>query len=1552
MIDESFKGLKTKERNLYIIQPFKIFPEEPLYILNQNNFQFDITLQKHYINNYGLNLNSEEEDYKEDFIDHSCFKNDKTCDAKKHLKFVESKNRKHYTWKVSNDSCGFVKDFGYFSSITKNCKTKLIAKDNRIDAFNEEENLVHVVEPTSLELGLYQLNLKELKIIIAQENNKNIENLLIDDSSLLVHDQFLTNTNSYKFNSDWKLITGNFYLIKNFLMFERHPIYFDSEKIQFNIRFDLFEGYIKKVKCIDNNKLCLIYVTRSNIYEKIETGKNKEDIKNQEKFLESNVPYSHLSENEISEYNVSKRIQIFDKLKIMNFNQNKFYLPYLGYKNSTNSKSELENILLEQELHFKVFGGSQKYRYISSDRNVIDIRNGVIYGRNVGTAIVTVRDDEIENTYDTIEIEVKEIMDINYFEERQEVLIEKPFIVAPVAGFEIGITKKLNEQPLIFTNCSNVHLEPSFSFKNRNFKKLDMNFLLNDKQIGKYFLENFKLNLITNNQDSLSESHLKNIFIKRNKKLIDLKLKSLGLNKNSAKNDEIEYINYLRYANFGVCKLFAYKSDHEGMIEIGFSTTIENHENKIEKTYSSLISRINIYKPLILSSPIISDIITKELYMKSPFDFESKVPNSFILAPGSGVNIKLTGGVEKWTENHIDYQENQFVVDKKNNYTSSIDLFKNKFSYKGKEKDFTYECKKSFNGEEYDNNDYEIEIVIQNKQDISLINPAKTFVSFNIGCQEPKSVSLFLLGLGFSDYIFDSKLTDELQEKNINTTKITNLNLNLVDNKQCDDVFNVPQKENIKYFEQKASFDGLRIYSFDEKKRMIFNFTSFRGSLEIEKSDEDYSEAQNKKNNLIKIYSQKQLFDLIDVFKQLNTKENIQSKPEEFNESLVDLDELTKLMKLEKNSQNQEFLYNSIYFHNVIQKLKIIYRLSNKISQSAIIEVIDIPTFSPNNSTLYLSENNSIFLDILHGSGDFEFFVNKNDLATYEYSRIDNKVKITGIKAGVFTISIKDRKIGIEHKSVAIIYISPIKSIELIGGGLLMVNETAQIEMKVYNIYDQTFPIEEVKKMNIIVDKSSFKNNGIKIKSSDVDYNQNLEELSKLSKFFEKEPFIHAEENDSTITIVSKYIYFQGSIADFYSISVLKENLKAESKKDENKLEGKNNIRSNYVKIEIFKRLDIYPSSLLMIPGSQYTLSIEGGPSNEKIIVKKFEISDKNIALVGSNEPQILANKVGQTILKITISVKEEEPVSNDANLKSIIKSKEKIIATQNVSIRVDFPDSVEIIGAYNRKIYTKSTIRLYAALKLGKETFTYSYGPIKFNWLVDNSLIANLKQYNKDGCGRILQSDDPNMIKTCKIERDNSNIASYYNSIGTFLKTYKQGISEVKLRVDINYPEPYKNHKPNSLTHTEKILIDDNIFVDIAEFYDKDPNKSGLYLIPFNVDHDLVTNKNKNDLKYTLVSQHCKSNDPLIDLRENGRITTYDRRGLAYVMIEKKVIDNKPFMPLVLPVYVVEFYSIFVERSYQTIDTEIGQSITLKVLLQHEYGLLFAESKRLKFFN
>ncbi len=1535
LIEESLKGIKTKDRNLHIIQPFKIFPEEPLYILHNNNFQFELILSQNHIYNQELNYIDKNYNNKD-----SINNLDIRFNSKSHLKFVEKYNQRYYNWETKNNNCGRIEGFGFFTSVSRNCSTKVIAIDERIDAFNKEENTVFVVEPTSLELGIYILNLNELNKVSNIEYDGEIKN--INEEIILNYDQFLSNTNSYKFNRDWKLIAGNYYLIKNFLMYERHPIYFNNNIIQFTLNLNEFKSYIKIIKCMEENKICLIYAQNANAYEESDINKTQSKVlKLQDKMLNSRVPYTIEGKN-VKEYSVAKNIQIFDKLRIINFNQNKFYLPYLGYKMVTNSKSELETILLEQELRLLVTGGTLKYRYSSNDRSIIDIRSGILYGRNIGTTVVTVYDDEIEGNYDSLDIEVKEIYDINYFEERQEILIEKPFLIAPIPSFSTGLIKKIVDIPLIFTNCTNANLEANISFDSRDIKKLDFNEILADNSYGKYFYDSFNLNIFENPRKPLTEDYLKYLFLRKNKKITNLKIKSLELESKLKEKEKIDFIDYLKYANFGVCKLFSFKSEKEGMIKMGFISNIENQEGKSQKILSSIITRIYSYKPLVLIDPTISDSLTTGIYTRTFFHLSNlKLTNFLILAPGSGVFIKLNGGVEKWSDYIIEYQENQYVIDRKNNNTASIDFFKNKFSNKGKDKEFYYECESKSKYNEYENNDYEISITIQNKPDKTLINPAKTSIPIIIGCQEPKYLSLFFLGLGFSDYIFDKKL-DDFSSTN-KTSIFTDTNLNLVNNKEIEDVNVVPQKKNIRYFEQKATFDGLRIYSFDQNKRLFHNFTSYKGNFEFKKLDNLYK-SEISDSNLVKIYSENDLSNLLENFKNFDLKDNIESRPKELKDFLVKTPNLEKLYKLDISSQNKEFIYQSIYFYNLIQKFELTYKLINNISQSAIVEVIDIPFFSPNNCTIYMIENNFIYIDILHGSGDFEFSVNNKELANFEDSPFDKKIKITALKPGVFTISMKDKKIGIEHKSVAIIYISAIKRIELIGGGLLMVNDTSQIEMKVYNEFNHVFSIEQVKKMNLVIDKSSFDKNGIIIKSSEIDYNNNLEESIKkenLISFYEIESAFDTKDNDYNLIKISKFFYIKGITPNLYSISVIQDNTQ------KGELNNENILRSNYVKLEVFKRLDIYPSSLLLIPGSEYTLNIKGGPSNEKIIVKKFEIIDNKIASVGLTEPRVHAFKIGETILKITISIKEEDIISNEVVTESPINNKrEIIIATKNVPIRIDFPESVEIVGTYNRKIYTKSTIRLFAALKKGKETFTYADGPVKFNWFVDNSLIANLKFYQKDTINNCSNSKYSDNFKTCNLDKENSGLIKYHNSIGTFLKTYKQGISEVKLNVDIIYPEPYAQRKPNQFSHAEKILIDDNIFVDIAEFYDKDPNKSGLYLVPYNIDHELVTNKNKDELKYSLVSQHCKSKDPLINLRENGKITTYDRRGLAYVMIEKKEIDNKPFMPLVLPIYVVEFYSLFVERSYQIIDTEIGQSITLKVLLQHEYGLLFAESK------
>ena len=77
--------------------------------------------------------------------------------------------------------------------------------------------------------------------------------------------------------------------------------------------------------------------------------------------------------------------------------------------------------------------------------------------------------------------------------------------------------------------------------------------------------------------------------------------------------------------------------------------------------------------------------------------------------------------------------------------------------------------------------------------------------------------------------------------------------------------------------------------------------------------------------------------------------------------------------------------------------------------------------------------------------------------------------------------------------------------------------------------------------------------------------------------------------------------------------------------------------------------------------------------------------------------------------------------------------------------------------------------------------------------------------------------------------------------------------------------------------------------------------------------------------------------------MTDNGRIKSYFRNGLAYISISQ--LNNKDNnVPVILPILVSEFYSIFIEKTHTIIDMEVGQEMLLKIIIQHYNGLLFAE--------
>ena len=149
-----------------------------MYILSNNHFDFDLILLQNFLLNQDLNSPSISNLQSNLLNNQNLF-----LENSKILKFVEKNNRNFYDWETSIPPCGKVKKFGEFDSLGKNCSTKIIAKDNRIDAFNLQENIVHVVEPTALELGLFQLTKSDLEKLTKNKTEKNFEfseNLILD----------------------------------------------------------------------------------------------------------------------------------------------------------------------------------------------------------------------------------------------------------------------------------------------------------------------------------------------------------------------------------------------------------------------------------------------------------------------------------------------------------------------------------------------------------------------------------------------------------------------------------------------------------------------------------------------------------------------------------------------------------------------------------------------------------------------------------------------------------------------------------------------------------------------------------------------------------------------------------------------------------------------------------------------------------------------------------------------------------------------------------------------------------------------------------------------------------------------------------------------------------------------------------------------------------------------------------------------------------------------------------------------------------------------------
>ena len=239
--------------------------------------------------------------------------------------------------------------------------------------------------------------------------------------------------------------------------------------------------------------------------------------------------------------------------------------------------------------------------------------------------------------------------------------------------------------------------------------------------------------------------------------------------------------------------------------------------------------------------------------------------------------------------------------------------------------------------------------------------------------------------------------------------------------------------------------------------------------------------------------------------------------------------------------------------------------------------MIDIPEIYPQNASIYVRETNIYPLTIIKGSGDFSIELNDETLANYNYDKNSRKLYITPLRQGILIIKIIDNQLGtgFNYETKSTLYLSDISRIVLYGGGLLILNKSTIIGIEVYDSFENKFSPDQQKIIPLRLNESF---NGL-------DYS------------FSKD---------------NAKINITGLIPGLYPIII----------KDDS-----SQILSNIATIEVFEKLNVYPPYLLLVPGSEYTLEVTGGPKNKENVEIKYQILDEQIANVSRDLEQNMVRR-------------------------------------------------------------------------------------------------------------------------------------------------------------------------------------------------------------------------------------------------------------------------------------------------------------------------------------
>lgn len=1283
-------------------------------------------------------------------------------------KFVDPAKFKFYLFNLTNTKCGIVssKDIVNFRSGSTPCETNLNINDFRLPDYNNAQAIIHVVNPEYLDLGVQELSKSRLELFQSILNsNKSSQKSLLNS---LRENEFLDNQ-IFKFNKKWSLLTGKYYLIKNFFKTNEQSLVFNEIDVVFNTEFAELKDYIEVVATVFNSNIILVKAVKAttDFYNVISKTKKPIDT------------------------SVLKNIRIYDSISISKFGLNRFFLPYL------------END--SQELRLLVSGGSGIYKIASNNNSVIEVKNNILYGKELGVAEITVFDSSLENNFDTIEVEVRKVESIYSLEARQEVEVGSSARITYSSLHNSNFYNKANNLNnndkglFVFTNCTSIKFDHDFSLHQNyvsssngntyNYNQQEKEKSKNDMEVK---INNYKLDDII--KTLKGEDFRSRLIEEIPKRLLELSLidqdnfDSRGafrtISEPSSHTSFINLsnnylnINYLEYANFGLCGVSSVESKVSGFVTVTRSNIINNTRNisdfiKLSLPFiPALRPDIQFFSALTQRSPSTSDIHNLKMLGRVTFD-KAFVQNQIIISPNSRVAVDFSGGILAWnalkssSETISSYK--QILSYKKiinsgteNNGRESQEL--SETTANSYIKTEFIDIKKLLFSCYYETPfDLIVKLTTFNESSEFLKNPKSTEISLLVSCKYPSYYSM-----------------------------------NIEDDYDKPDVLKIPQRRDIMYTRQINSLANIRIYAFDDKLRIFTQHNGTKGNLtkKSEYEEVEYIEEEDSNTNSF----EKSLGALYYISKRIMIRNSISRFPVEF---------------------------VSAY---------------NQVSQSILINAVNQAYLTPREIKLYLHSENFYEFEIINGSGEFILDLTDTSIGVISYDKNVDKRKFRFIpkKLGLVEILLKDKNFSLsEIVSRSTVIVADISKIQIFAPPYLMIGNEIKAVVKVYDKKGVAFSEQQVEKMGLKVRKSAYEDQGLQYLEEDYNKEKDNDLISKtFNKLNQHKVLILNRE-------ITSHLVLQGAFEGVQALSVV----------------SNNDIQSNIVHIQVFEKVEVFPPVLLLYPGSEFTLKIIGGPENEKSLNKIFSIADPEIASIGNSTPRVYAKKIGISEVKINFVFKSDENqlYSTEDEREYYSSIKEYKLCEILVPVQVAFPERVEIEGANNRRLYVNSAVRFLASLKLGDRSFTYGIGDIEFSWTVDNPHLAkfNTKTLNNNTnkCGENSNTNSNNNFsneEARSLAEYSERIGNEYsvglsatsNQIGSFLVAYNYGAITIKLSTKINYPAPYESHRPNLFITKKMVSVEENVWVDVAEFYDKNPNKSSLYLLPFHIGHELRTHK------------------------------------------------------------------------------------------------------------